>query len=106
MYILFSKRDRIAHFISMGINAIVATGILFALLHPSEPFSFVTFWSCGIFAFQLHCILFPSFIQKHFLKSLSPFEEQRILRKRIACLQEEIKRSKGVKYNEKVFHDF
>lgn len=106
MYMLLSKKERKTHFISMVINAFVATGILLILMHPSEPISFFIFWFIGILAFQLHSLLFPSFIQQYFFKSLSPFDEQRILKRKITCLQEEMKRIKGLDYNEKVFHDF
>jgi hypothetical protein len=104
--LFLSNRDRKANYISILINSLVVTGILFNLLHPSKPITFIITWFVAIFAFQMHVLVFPALLQLLFFNTLHPKEEQRILERKIACIQEEIKRINGEDYNEDVFHDF
>jgi hypothetical protein len=101
-----SNRDRKANHIAMLINALISTGILFILLHHANPMLFIFYWFVGIFAFQIHVMMFPRLIQLLFFNALHPKDEQKILERKIACLQEEIKRINGEDYNEDIFHDF
>ena len=106
MYRYFSKREQKVYCISMVLNALIADWILYALFRPAQSLSFLVLWFLGILAFQLYSMFFPELIQRYFFKKISPLEEQLILRRKIKCIQEEIKRINGQSYNKDVFHDF
>ncbi len=90
MYLFFSKREQKAQLFSIGVNALLADGILFAVFHPSQPVAFLIMWFLGISVFQLYLLFFPILIQKYFFKKLTPLEEQLELKKKITLIHEEI----------------
>jgi hypothetical protein len=106
MYRLFSKREQQAYFISMVLNALIADGILYSLFRPTEPLSFLIFCFFGIIAFQLYTMFVPELIQRIFFRKYSPLEEQLILRRKIKCIQEEIKRINRQPYDKDVFRGY
>jgi hypothetical protein len=106
MYRFFSKREQQSFFIALALNAILADGILFSLNDPEEPLSFLILGFLGSMVFQLYTVFAPELVQKLFFKKLSPLEEQLILRKKIKCINEEIKRINRQPYDKDVFHNF
>lgn len=106
MYRFFSKREQLATSISMVVNALIADGILCGLIRPAEPLTFFIFFFLGILAFQLYTLFAPEWIQRLFFKKQSPLEEQLILRRKIKCIEEEIKRINRQSYDKDVFRGF
>jgi hypothetical protein len=106
MYRFFCKREQQAYWISMILNALVADSILYGLFRPTQPLAFLIFSFLGILAFQLYSLFAPELIQKAFFKKCSPLEEQLILRRKIKCIEEEIKRINRQPYDKDVFRDF
>ena len=106
MYRFFSKREQQACCISMVFNALIADVILYSLFRPAEPLSFLILIFLGVLVFQLYSLFAPELIQKAFFKKCSPLEEQLILRRKIKCIQEEIKRVNRQPYDKDVFRGF
>ena len=106
MYRIFCKREQQAHCISMVLNALIAAAILYSLFRPTEPLSFLIFSFLGILAFQLYTMFAPELIQKLFFKKCTPLEEQLILRRKIKCIQEEIKRINRQPYDKDAFRGY
>jgi hypothetical protein len=90
----------------MVLNALIADVILFFLFRPAEPLSFLIFGFLGVLAFELYTLFAPELIQKAFFKKCSPLEEQLILRRKIKCVEEEIKRINRQPYDKDVFRGF
>jgi hypothetical protein len=106
MYRFFSKREQQAYGISMILNALIASGILYSLFRPTESLSFFIFSFLGVLAFQLFTIFVPELTQKIFFKKYTPLEEQLILRRKIKCIHEEIKRINRQPYDKDVFRGY
>jgi hypothetical protein len=106
MYRFFSKREQQAYCISMIMNSLIASGILYSLFRPTEPLSFLIFSFFSVLAFQLFTIFAPELIQKIFFKKCTPLEEQLMLRRKIKCIKEEIKRINRQPYDKDVFRDY
>jgi hypothetical protein len=90
MYLFFNDREQKAQLISIGVNALIADGVLTAVFHPTQPIPFMIMWFIGIVTFQFYLLYFPMLIQKYFFKKLTPLEEQLMLKKKIKLIHEEI----------------
>ncbi|WML45400.1 hypothetical protein [Neobacillus sp. PS3-40] len=103
--LFFTKRDRKIHFISALINGVIFTilGVYFYSPKSFIPFALIFF--CFVFVIQIFVGITPIILKLFFLNSLHPKEQTKEFEKKIAMIQEEIKRVNGQDYNEDVFYD-